>query len=171
MFVPTGLLALLGVPPKMIEDSRAINLIYQFWVHTDLIPKLGAFEKVFNTPSHHRAHHGANRQSLDRNHAGILIVWDKLFGTLEEEDEPVVYGLTKNIHTFNPVKIALHEHADIAEDVVRADNWPDRISYVVRGPGWAYEHRRLDGVDAPKDAPAVTVDVDLARVDEALAPA
>ena len=171
MFVPTGLLALLGVPPKMIEDSRAINLIYQFWVHTDLIPKLGAFEKVFNTPSHHRAHHGANRQYLDRNHAGILIVWDKLFGTFEEEDEPVVYGLTKNIHTFNPVKIATHEHAEIAEDVLRADNWPDRISYVVRGPGWAYEHRRLDGVDAPKDDPAVVVDVDLADVDQALAPA
>ena len=171
MFVPTGLLALLGVPPKMIEDSRAINLIYQFWVHTDLVPKLGAFEKVFNTPSHHRAHHGANRQYLDRNHAGILIVWDKLFGTFEEEDEPVVYGLTKNIHTFNPVKIALHEHADIAEDVMRSDNWPDRISYVVRGPGWAYEHRRLDGVDAPKDLPADVVDVDPAGADAALAPA
>ena len=171
VFIPTGLLALLGVPPKMIEDSRAINLIYQFWVHTDLIPKLGAFEKVFNTPSHHRAHHGANRQYLDRNHAGILIIWDKLFGTFEEEDEPVVYGLTKNINTFNPVKIALHEHADIAQDVVRADNWPDRISYVVRGPGWAYEHRRLDGVDAPKDGSTVVVDVDLSEIDEALAPA
>ena len=171
VFIPTGLLAMLGVPPKMIEDSRAINLIYQFWVHTDLIPKLGAFEKVFNTPSHHRAHHGANRQYLDRNHAGILIIWDKLFGTFEEEDEPVVYGLTKNINTFNPVKIALHEHVDIAQDVVRADNWPDRFSYVVRGPGWAYEHRRLDGVDAPKDGPTVVVDVDLSEIDEALAPA
>ncbi|MFM7063511.1 MAG: sterol desaturase family protein, partial [Actinomycetes bacterium] len=106
----------------------------------------------------------ANRQYLDRNHAGILIVWDKLFGTFEEEDEPVVYGLTKNIRTFNPVKIATHEHLDIAEDVVRADNWPDRVSYVLRGPGWAYEHRRLDGIDAPKDDPDTVVDVDQAEL-------
>ncbi|MFM7068692.1 MAG: sterol desaturase family protein, partial [Actinomycetes bacterium] len=151
VFVPYGVLSYLGVPPKVIEDARAINLIYQFWIHTDLIPKLGAFEKVFNTPSHHRAHHGANRQYLDRNHGGILIIWDRMFGTFEEEDEPVVYGLTKNINSFNPLVIASHEHADIAEDIVRAGKWRDRISYVVRGPGWAYEHRRADGVDAPKD--------------------
>ena len=151
IFVPQGLLALLGVPPSTIEDARALNLIYQFWIHTDLIPKLGVFEKVFNSPSHHRAHHGANRQYLDRNHGGILIVWDRLFGTFEEEDEPVRYGLTKNVESFNPLVIGTHEHADIAADVMRADNWPDRLSYVLRGPGWAYEHRRLDGVDAPKD--------------------
>jgi len=141
-FVPYGMLSLLGIRPSMIEQARGVNLIYQFWIHTEVITSIGPLEKVLNTPSHHRAHHGANRQYLDRNHGSILIVWDKLFGTFEAEDEPVVYGLTKNIETFNPVGIATHEYVDMAHDVARADNWSDRLGFVLRGPGWATRRRQ-----------------------------
>ena len=139
--VPYGLLALAGVRPSLIEQARGINLIYQFWIHTEAIRSIGWLEKVLNTPSHHRVHHGSNRQYLDRNHGSILIVWDKLFGTFEAEDEPVVYGLTRNIDSYNPVTIATHEWRDIAEDVGAAATWRDRWSFLLRGPGWAYARR------------------------------
>ena len=105
--VPYSLLALVGVRPPMIEQARALNLIYQFWIHTEAIRTVGPLERVLNTPSHHRVHHGSNRRYLDRNHGSILIVWDKLFGTFEPEAEPVVYGLTRNIDSYNP---AGHRH-------------------------------------------------------------
>ena len=105
-YVPYGTLALLGIRPELIKTARDLNLLYQYWIHTDTIRRLGRFETAFNTPSHHRVHHGSNREYLDRNHGSILIVWDKLFGTFEPELEPVVYGLTKNIHTYNPARIA-----------------------------------------------------------------
>jgi sterol desaturase/sphingolipid hydroxylase (fatty acid hydroxylase superfamily) len=139
--VPYGLLGLAGVRPGLIEQARGINLLYQFWIHTEAITKLGWVEKVFNTPSHHRVHHGSNRQYLDRNHGSILIIWDQLFGTFEEEDERVVYGLTKNVDSYNPVTIAAHEWVDMAEDVASARTWHDRWSFVLRRAGWAYGRR------------------------------
>jgi sterol desaturase/sphingolipid hydroxylase (fatty acid hydroxylase superfamily) len=138
-FLPYSALAALGIRPELIESARGINLLYQYWIHTDTIRKLGPFEKLFNTPSHHRVHHGSNRQYIDRNHGSILILWDRLFGTFEEEREPVVYGLTKNIDTYNPSRIASHEHADMLRDVAQSRSWKERLSYVVRGPGWAYQ--------------------------------
>ena len=145
--VPYGLLALAGVRPALIEQARGINLIYQFWIHTEAVRRIGWLEKVLNTPSHHRVHHGSNREYLDRNHGSILIIWDKLFGTFEEEDAPVVYGLTKNIDTYDPRVIATHEWRDIAEDIAAAQTWHDRFSYLLRGPGWAYARRdQLAGV-------------------------
>lgn len=139
--VPYGLLALAGVRPSLIEQARALNLIYQFWIHTEAITSIGWLEKVLNTPSHHRVHHGSNREYLDRNHGSILIIWDRLFGTFEPERAAVVYGLTTNIDTFNPVRIASHEWVDIARDIARAETWHDRWSYLLRGPGWAYDRR------------------------------
>ena len=141
MTVPYGLLALLGVRPALIEQARALNLIYQFWIHTEVIGSLGSLERILNTPSHHRVHHGSNRRYLDRNHGSILIIWDRLFGTFEPEGEPVVYGLTRNIDTFNPVRIATHEWRDIARDIARSRTWADRFGFLVRGPGWAYRRR------------------------------
>jgi sterol desaturase/sphingolipid hydroxylase (fatty acid hydroxylase superfamily) len=156
-FVPYSALCYAGIRPSLIEQARGINLLYQFWIHTDLIPKLGRFEETFNTASHHRVHHGRNRRYIDRNHGSILIVWDRLFGTFAREDpaEPVIYGLTKNIHTDNPVTIATHEYKDILRDVADSDNWGDRLSFVVRGPGWAYARRaEMDAVAAlPEPAP------------------
>jgi sterol desaturase/sphingolipid hydroxylase (fatty acid hydroxylase superfamily) len=139
--VPYSLLALLGVRPHLIEQARGLNLLYQFWIHTEAIRTIGPLERVLNTPSHHRVHHGSNRQYLDRNHGSILIVWDRLFGTFEPESEPVVYGLTRNIHSFNPAVIATHEWVDIAHDVADSETWRDRLSFLLRGPGWAYAHR------------------------------
>ncbi len=130
-------MALVGVRPWMIVAAEGIDLIYQFWVHTEAIDRMPRwFEAVFNTPSHHRVHHGSNAQYLDRNYGGILIVWDRLFGTFQAEDEPVVYGLTKNISTFNPVGIAFHEYAAIARDVRACRRWGDRVGVLLRGPGW-----------------------------------
>jgi sterol desaturase/sphingolipid hydroxylase (fatty acid hydroxylase superfamily) len=139
--IPYSALALLGFRPEVIETARGVNLLYQFWVHTDVIESLGKAEKVMNSPSLHRVHHGANRQYLDRNHAGIFIIWDRLFGTHQLEEEEVVYGLTTNIESYNPVTIATHEFADILGDVAGATTWSDRLGYVLRGPGWAYARR------------------------------
>ena len=101
-FVPYSSLALLGIRPALVGSARSINLLYQYWIHTDAINRLGPVEGVLNTPSAHRVHHGSNGRYLDRNHGSILMVWDRLFGTFEEEDEPVVYGLTRNIEHLQP---------------------------------------------------------------------
>jgi hypothetical protein len=140
-FLPYSALCLVGIRPELVASARGINLLYQYWIHTEAIRSVGPLERVLNTPSHHRVHHGSNRQYLDRNHGSILIVWDKLFGTFEAEDEPVVYGLTRNIDSYNPVVIGTHELVDIARDVATAEGWRDRLSYVLRGPGWAYARR------------------------------
>jgi sterol desaturase/sphingolipid hydroxylase (fatty acid hydroxylase superfamily) len=139
VYLPYGLMARVGIRPALIGQARGINLLYQYWIHTDTIRSIGAGEAVLNTPSHHRVHHGSNPRYLDRNHGSILIVWDRLFGTFQREDEPVVYGLTKNIDTYNPVRIAGHEFTDIVRDVSHSSTWHDRLSFVLRGPGWAYQ--------------------------------
>jgi sterol desaturase/sphingolipid hydroxylase (fatty acid hydroxylase superfamily) len=136
-------LALLGFAPWMILTQQAVSLIYQFWIHTERIGRLPApIEFVFNTPSHHRVHHGANEVYLDRNYGGILIVWDRLFGTFQGETERPRYGLTSNIRTFRPTRVAFHEFADLIRDVRGAANWRERLGYVFRAPGWSPDGRR-----------------------------
>jgi len=158
IWVPYGVLSRFGIRPHLVTQARALNLLYQYWVHTETIRSLGPAEEVLNTPSHHRVHHGSQRQYIDRNHGSILIVWDRLFGTFEREGERVVYGLTTNIDTFNPVTVATHEYRDIVRDVAGSTTWRDRLSFVLRGPGWAYErHRQLAAegegiVDDPETA-------------------
>ena len=144
-FVPYGLLALVGIRPELIATAHELNLLYQYWIHTDTIERIGRGEQVLNTPSHHRVHHGSNLQYIDRNHGSIFIVWDKLFGTFEPEDERLVYGLTTNIDTFNPLCIAAHEHYEMLRDVATSHTWGDRLSFVLRGPGWAYARHRERG--------------------------
>jgi sterol desaturase/sphingolipid hydroxylase (fatty acid hydroxylase superfamily) len=129
--------SLLGVAPWMIMVSGGLNLIYQYWVHTEAVDRTPRwFEAVFNTPSHHRVHHGANPEYLDRNYGGIFIVWDRLFGTFEPERAPVVYGLTKNIESFSLLTIAFHEYAAMARDLWKARGWRERVGIVVHGPAW-----------------------------------
>lgn len=130
-------LPLLGFHPAMILVQQAISLLYQYWLHVEWIGKLGPLEWVFNTPSHHRVHHGRDARYLDRNHAGILIVWDRLFGTFEPEGAPPDYGLVKNLDTFNPVRIAFHEWLAIARDVKQARSVGEAFGYVFGPPGWA----------------------------------
>ncbi|MEU1205460.1 sterol desaturase family protein [Nocardia sp. NPDC005825] len=115
-----------------------MSLVYQFFVHTERVGKLWRpVEFVMNTPSHHRAHHGSNAQYLDKNYGGIPIVWDRLFGTFEPEGDRVVYGLTKNIDTYNPLRVATHEFASVARDLRAARTWRAAFGYLFRGPGWA----------------------------------
>jgi len=128
---------LIGLPARHVAKAGQLNLLYQYWIHTEAIDRLPKpIEAVFNTPSHHRVHHGANPQYLDKNYGGILIIWDKLFGTFEPEVRRIKYGLTKNIKTLNPVRIGYHEFVDIARDVRGASNWRDRLRYVFGRPGW-----------------------------------
>lgn len=130
-------LALFGFAPWMILAQQSISLLYQFFLHTERVGKLWApVEFVFNTPSHHRVHHASDREYLDRNYGGILIVWDRLFGTFAAERRPVTYGLTKNIDTFNPLRVATHEFASIASDLVRARRVGDALGLVFGRPGW-----------------------------------
>ena len=134
VFLP---MPLLGIPAHHVIKAGQLNLLYQYWIHTEAIDRLPRpIEAVFNTPSHHRVHHGSNPQYLDRNYGGILIVWDKLFGTFEPEVRRIRYGLTANIHTFNPARIAYHEFVDIARDVRDARSWRHRLRYVFGRPGW-----------------------------------
>ena len=131
-------LALAGFKPWMIVLQQAVSLTYQFFIHTERVGRLPRpIEFLFNTPSHHRAHHGSNEIYLDKNYAGILIIWDRMFGTFQGETERVRYGLTKNIATHNPLKVATHEYAAIARDVRQATTLKDALGYTFGGPGWA----------------------------------
>ena len=139
-------LPLIGFKPIMVLTMQSISLLYQFWIHTELVRRMGPLEWVLNTPSHHRVHHGSNQQYLDRNHAGVLIIWDRLFSSFEPEGEKVVYGLTKNINSYNPLRIAFHEWIDIWRDVRQADTWRLKLRYIFGRPGWKEEKSRATGV-------------------------
>jgi sterol desaturase/sphingolipid hydroxylase (fatty acid hydroxylase superfamily) len=126
-----------GFEPWMVLLAQAWSLIYQFWIHTEKIRKLPRwFEGIFNTPSHHRVHHGVNDQYLDRNYGGILIIWDRLFGTYEPEGERVRYGLTTQLRTYRPMQVAFHEYIAMWHDMRRARRLRDKLGVVFRGPGW-----------------------------------
>jgi sterol desaturase/sphingolipid hydroxylase (fatty acid hydroxylase superfamily) len=135
-------LVLLGFPPSAVFGVLVANLLYQFWLHTELIPKLGVFEWLFNTPSHHRVHHGSNPEYLDRNYGGILIIFDRLFNTFVEEktDVKIRYGLVKPLHSNNPIKIALHEWHAIAKDLCKVRNAKEFWFTLFGAPGWQADH-------------------------------
>jgi sterol desaturase/sphingolipid hydroxylase (fatty acid hydroxylase superfamily) len=133
-------LAFLGFSPWMILLQQSVSLLYQFFIHTERVGKMWRpIEFIMNTPSHHRVHHGSNSQYLDTNYGGILIIWDRLFGSFRPECERVVYGLTKNIETFNPLRVATHEYTAIWRDVRAARTWRARWGHALRGPGWSPE--------------------------------
>lgn len=127
-------LAFIGFSPFVIILSDAFSYFYQLWLHTRIIPRLGPFEYIFNTPSHHRVHHGSNKQYLDKNYGAVFIFWDRIFGTFASEKEEVVYGLTKPIKSYNPVKIVFHECVDVYRDVRKAPGWRNKINILLRRP-------------------------------------
>ena len=129
-------LAVLGVPVTMWVICHALNLVYQFWVHTRAVDRLGPLEAVLNTPSHHRVHHGVNPQYQDRNYAGVLIIWDRLFKSFEPEVAPPVYGITKPLRSWNPVRANLHVFGEIWTNARAARTWSDRFRSVFGHPGW-----------------------------------
>ena len=148
-------LILVGFSPELVIFCGGLNLIYQFWIHTEAIDKMPRwFEAVMNTPSHHRVHHGRNARYLDANYAGALIIWDKMFGTFvpEQEAEKVEYGLVRNLGTFNPLRVAFHEWVGIARDVFRGGiTWRDRLRYMFAPPGWSHDGSRQTSEDIKAD--------------------
>jgi sterol desaturase/sphingolipid hydroxylase (fatty acid hydroxylase superfamily) len=145
-FVP---LFVIGFSPLAVAAMFGFNLVYQFWLHTDWIPKLGWFEYVFNTPSHHRVHHGINEAYLDRNYGGVLIIFDRIFGTFAEEkdNEPIHYGLLGKEPTHNPFKLFFQEWIALLRDVAQASTWRDRFFLAFGRPGWQPQSSR-DSVNA-----------------------
>lgn len=139
-------LPFIGFQPILILVMQTISLVYQFFQHTELIKRLPKpIEFLFNTPSHHRVHHGSNIRYLDQNHAGILIIWDRLFGTFQKElkEEKVVYGITNNIDSYNPFYIATHEFIALAKDVKRAPGIINKLKYIFMPPGWSHDGEDL----------------------------
>ena len=131
---------LVGFHPIWILFMQQISLIYQFWIHTEVVDKLpGPIEAIFNTPSHHRVHHGTDLKYLDKNHGGILIIWDWLFGTFQPEEERPVYGLTKNIGSFNPFTVAFKTWKELFLAAKKAGSIRVGIAYFIRPPGWSHD--------------------------------
>ncbi len=137
---------LLGIEPAIVFFCAGLNLIYQFWIHTEAIDKCPRwFEAIFNTPSHHRVHHSNNPRYLDANYAGVFIIWDKMFGSFipETKEDPCNYGLVTDLDTFNPIRVATHEWVGIFKDIASAKTWKDRILFLVAPPGWTPDGSRM----------------------------
>ncbi|MBB1286381.1 sterol desaturase family protein [Flavisolibacter sp. BT320] len=131
---------LVGFHPVWILFMQQCSLIYQFWIHTEWIKKLpGPLEAILNTPSHHRVHHGSDLKYLDKNHGGILIIWDRLFGTFQAEEERPTYGLTKNIGSFNPFTVAFKTWGELWQAAKRSRSLRHGINYFIRPPGWSHD--------------------------------
>jgi sterol desaturase/sphingolipid hydroxylase (fatty acid hydroxylase superfamily) len=146
-------LIIIGFHPVMVMVQMSISLIYQYWIHTEMIDKMPKwFEATFNTPSHHRVHHATNAQYLDRNHAGIFIIWDRLFNTFEPEIEKPVYGLVKNIETYNPIKVAFIEWFEMFKDFFTSKiSLKNRFLYLIKPPGWRHDGTSILSSDLRKE--------------------
>ena len=142
-------LAVLGFPPLVFLAASAFNTLYQFWIHTRLVSRLGPLEWVLNTPSHHRVHHGRDPKYIDRNHGGTLIVWDRLFGTFQAEEEEPTYGITTPLRSFNPVEANLQVWIDLARKARATRRRRDALRLLWARPGWAPED--LGGPVAPAE--------------------
>ncbi|MCX2574526.1 sterol desaturase family protein [Pedobacter sandarakinus] len=145
-------LAFVGFDPIMFLTLSSFNTLYQFWIHTRAIKSMGVLEYVFNTPSHHRVHHGSNPKYIDKNHAGTLIIWDRLFNTFQKEEEEVFYGITKPLASFNPVWANLHYWGDLIATARRSPKLSDKVKVFIKPPGWFPAH--LGGFQ-----PAAEVDI------------
>ncbi|MES2851004.1 MAG: sterol desaturase family protein [Bacteroidota bacterium] len=131
---------LIGLHPIWILFMQQLSLIYQFWIHTETINKLPRpLEFILNTPSHHRVHHGSDLKYLDKNHAGILIIWDRMFGSFQPEEERPTYGLTRNIESFNPAKVALITWGQLLKKAFTSGSFSNGIKYFLKSPGWSHD--------------------------------
>ena len=129
-------LALIGFETLDFALVAALNTLYQFWIHTETIKKLGFLEYFLNTPSHHRVHHGRDPKYIDKNHAGSLIIWDKMFGTFQAEEEKPTYGITKPLNSWNAVWANVSHYAEMGKDLKRIEKWSDKVKYLFKKPGW-----------------------------------
>ncbi|MBL8547865.1 MAG: sterol desaturase family protein [Hyphomonadaceae bacterium] len=146
-------LVYIGFPPLMVLMFSSISLVYQFWIHTETIGRMGPFEWLFNTPSHHRVHHATNPKYLDANYAGVLIIWDRMFGSFVAEDdaERPHYGIVSQLGTFNPFRVAFHEWLGIWRDVASAKNLSHVFGYVFGPPGWSPDGSRKTSASIKAD--------------------
>lgn len=138
-------LSFIGFPPAMVAIQKGFSLVYQFWIHTEVIKRMPRwFEAVFNTPSHHRVHHARNARYLDANYAGVLIIWDRMFGTFtpETDEEPPRYGLVRNLGGFNLFHVAFHEWIGIGKDLSKARSAREVMGYLFGPPGWSPDGSR-----------------------------
>ncbi len=146
-------LAFIGFDPIMFIVVSQIQTLYQFWIHTktiNLLPK--PIEFIFNTPSHHRVHHGRNPKYIDKNHGGTLIIWDRLFGTFQKEEEAVVYGITKPLKTWNPLRAQLDFWKDLFTDLSKTKRFSDKLKLLFFPPGWFPQE-----LGGPQNAPEITI--------------
>lgn len=164
MFILRIPLALIGFHPVLLLFVGGLNLVYQFWIHTEAIGRMWKLiEAIFNTPSHHRVHHATNPRYLDSNYAGTLIIWDRMFGTFvpELDEDMPRYGIVKNVGTFNPIKVAFHEWIDMFRDAFQPGlRVTERLAYLFAPPGWSHDGTRK-GSEALK-ADYVTMNPDAA---------
>ncbi|MEO9885423.1 MAG: sterol desaturase family protein [Balneola sp.] len=141
-------LAILGFDPIQFVLIGAFNLLYQFWIHTEHINKIGWLEKIMNTPSHHRVHHGRDPKYIDKNYAGVFIIWDKLFGTFKEEEERPNYGITTPVASWNPVYANFAHYIDLFHYTKKSRSWSDTKNMLFKQPGWLPDY--LGGVQSPE---------------------
>jgi sterol desaturase/sphingolipid hydroxylase (fatty acid hydroxylase superfamily) len=132
-------LPLLGFKPEWIFLQQGLNLAYQYFLHTRFMPKLGPFEWLLNTPSHHRVHHGTETKYLDRNYGGIFIIWDRLFGTFQAEDQEPTYGVLTPVRSVNPFVVVFQPWAKMLRDAWQAERLADKLGYLLRPPGWKHD--------------------------------
>lgn len=142
-------LAFLGFDPLIFITLSSFNTLYQFWIHTRAIKSLGPLEWILNTPSHHRVHHGSNPKYIDKNHAGTLIIWDRMFGTFQKEEEEVYYGITTPLASWNPVWANVHYWDELLRTARKSPRWRDKVNVFLKAPGWFPEH--LGGFQQPKE--------------------
>ncbi|MCB9184318.1 MAG: sterol desaturase family protein [Flavobacteriales bacterium] len=147
-------IALLGVHPLVILTVGAFVTLYQFWIHTKAIGRLGPLEAILNTPSNHRVHHGSDPKYIDRNHAGTLIIWDRLFGTYQREEEEPFYGITAPLRTWDPLTANFHYWGDLMKLARRCRSWSDRVKVFLKPPGWRPVY--LGGFEGPKAKDSAT---------------
>uniref|UniRef100_A0A674IAX7 Alkylglycerol monooxygenase n=1 Tax=Terrapene triunguis TaxID=2587831 RepID=A0A674IAX7_9SAUR len=143
----------LFIPPSVYAVHLQFNLLYQFWIHTEVVNTLGPLELILNTPSHHRVHHGRNPYCIDKNYGGTLIIWDRIFGTFVAEDDKVIYGLTHPINTFEPFKVQLCHLAYIWSTFWATPGFSNKLSVIFKGPGWGPGKPRLG---LPEEIPVIT---------------
>ena len=136
----------------MFFTMLSVNTLYQFWIHTRLIGRLGPLEWVFNTPSHHRVHHGTEPKYIDKNHGGTLIIWDRLFGTFQAEEEEPTYGITKPLKSWNPIWANLHFWAEMISTARSAARWSDKLRVFVAKPGWTPVGAVYEGSATPSSS-------------------
>lgn len=146
-------LAFIGFDPIMFVTLSAFNTLYQFWIHTRAIKHMGFLEHILNTPSHHRVHHGSNPKYIDKNHAGSLIIWDKMFGTFQKEEEEVYFGITTPLASWNPVWANFHYWVELWQTTKKSDKLLDKIKVFIKPPGWY-----PDSLGGFKSAPEIDVE-------------